>query len=317
MFLIIEEAVGTLYQLKLLNTRTGEYATVLPDFGGNVNELVLARAGGALLSVIDGYRTADDAQQNAGYKSSKLIPFPNRLRDGKYTLDGKTHQLAITRPQEGHAIHGLWHSTAYEVTKIKANDQKAVVRLALNYKGIEAGYPFSCRVALKYKLTDSGFSCTTEVTNTGKQKLPFGDGWHPYFRLDTPTIDELHLTLPPVRNLPIDARKLPTGNAVSYLDFFAANRIDSTNLDHAFRILLEGGKATVILENKTTDTQLTVWQNCGNKHYDYLQLYTPADRRTLAIEPMTCAPDAFNNEMGLLLIAPKSTWQSKYGVSLR
>ena len=316
MFLIIEEAVGTLYQIKLLNTRTGEYATVLPDFGGNLNDLVLARANGSLLSVIAGYRTTPEAQQNVGYLSSKLIPFPNRLRDGAYTLDDTHYQLPITRPQEGHAIHGLWHSTPYKVTKIKANDQKAVVCLELQYKGTEAGYPFSCRVQLKYKLTDSGLRCTTEVTNTGKNKMPFGDGWHPYFKLDSETIDDLEMTVPPVRFLATNNRSVPTGEMVSFLDFFQGASLDSTKLDHGFKLLQNNGKASTILRNPLTNTALEIWQEAGEGEYDYLQIYTPNDRKTIAIEPMTCAADAFNNGLGTIVIPPKGSWKSKYGVGM-
>jgi aldose 1-epimerase len=317
MFLAIEEAIGDLFQLKLLNTETGEYACILPDFGGNVNQLVLANSDKKLISVIDGYISAADALENAGYKSSKLLPFPNRLRDGKYTFKRTTHQLGISRPQEGHAIHGLWHSAKYEVIKSKSTDQKATVHLLYTYKGEMAGYPFRCEILLKYKLSNKGFQCTTEIRNTGKTALPFGDGWHPYFYLNTQTIDTLQLTMPPVRYMPLDDRKIPSGNTVSYLDFFQTATIGNTQLDHGFEVLQAAGKAITTLSDAASNTHLEIWQQCDPDSYNYLQIYTPADRKTIAIEPMTCAADAFNNGLGLWTLAPKASKKAKYGVRMK
>ena len=319
MFLAIEEAIGNLFQIKLLNTETGEYASVLPEFGGNLNQLVLANSQNELIAVIDGYATEADAKANAGYKSSKLAPFPNRLRNGQYTFKRIKHEVAISRPQEGHAIHGLWHSANYEVVKMKSSDEKASVHLIYTYRGETTGYPFACEIVLKYRFSAKGLRCTTEITNKGKSAMPFGDGWHPYFKLKTETIDALQLTMPPVRYMPLDDRKIPTGNTVSYLDFFQANTINETQLDHGFEVLQSEGKAITTLshtENETT-TNLEIWQECSTGTYNFLQIYTPTDRKTIAIEPMTCAADAFNNGLGLWTIPPKTTRKAKYGVRMR
>ncbi|MEY4925796.1 MAG: hypothetical protein RI894_232 [Bacteroidota bacterium] len=317
MFLALEEVVGSLYQIKLLNTENGEYATILPDFGGNVNQLVLAKADKKLLSVVEGYVTTEAAQENAGYRSSKLIPFPNRLFDGKYEFEKKTYQCDISRPQEGHAIHGLWHSRKMHVIKLKSTDKKATLHLLYNYKGSDAGYPFKCSILYKYRLSDKGFRCTTEVLNEGKTPIPFGDGWHPYFKLDSETIDTLSLTVPPVRFLPVNTRKVPTGEAVSFLDFFQGAPLANVDLDHGFKLLQPNGKAITTLHNPATATILDIWQEAGLGQYDFLQIYTPNDRKTIAIEPMTCAADAFNNGLGTIIIAPKGFWKGKYGVCMR
>ena len=194
--------------------------------------------------------------------------------------------------------------------------RKASVKLLFEYEGTEQGYPYKCDIGLKFKLSDKGFACTTTVHNKGKLPLPLGDGWHPYFKLETETIDNLILMMPPVRYMPTDARKLPSGNTVSYLDFFQPSVIGDTQLDHGFKVLAQTGKASTLLQNPTTNTLLEIWQTCGTQNYDYLQIYTPADRKTIAIEPMTCAADAFNNEFGLITLAPKQHWQSKYGVCM-
>ncbi len=316
MFLALEEVVGSLYQIKLLNTTNGEYATILPDFGGNVNQIVLAKSDGKLVSVVEGYTTDNDAKENAGYRSSKLIPFPNRLNDGKYTFDKKEYQCDISRPQEGHAIHGLWHSCKMQVVKLKSTEKKATAHLLFSYKGTDAGYPFKCSVLYKYRLSSKGFRCTTEVLNEGKTDMPFGDGWHPYFKLDSEKIDELEIIVPPVRYLVNNQRNVPTGELVSFLDFFQGASLKDAKLDHGFRLLQHNGKANTILRNPLTKTALKIWQQAGEEQYNYLQIYTPNDRKTIAIEPMTCAADAFNNNFGTIVLAPKQTWTSKYGIAM-
>ncbi len=316
MFLALEEVIGSLYQIKLLNTTNGEYATILPDFGGNVNQIVLVKNDGELLSVIDGYITEAEAKQNAGYRSSKLMPFPNRLCDGKYTFDQKKYQCDISRPQEAHAIHGLWHSTKMQVIKLKSTEKKATLHLLHTYKGGDNGYPFKCTILYKYRLSNKGFRCTTEVLNEGKTPMPFGDGWHPYFKLDSPSIDDLEMITPPVRYLVNNNRNVPTGELVSFLDFFQGASLAQTNLDHGFKLLQSNGKAKTILRNPLTKTAIKIWQQAGEQQYDYLQIYTPNDRKTIAIEPMTCAANAFNNNLGTIIIAPKETWTSKYGVAI-
>lgn len=317
MFLAIEEMVGQLYQLKLLNTTTGEYVTILPDFGGNVNQIVLKTAKGNLLSVVKGYMTHAEAAENAGYHGSKLIPFPNRLFEATYHFEAQKHVCEVSRPQEGHAIHGLWHSQKMEVVKLKNTQKKATLHLLYRYKGDALGYPFKCSVLYKYRLSDTGFRLTTEVVNEGKTAMPFGDGWHPYFSLETDTIDELEMTLPPVRLLATTDRNVPTGELVSFLDFFQASSLKNVQLDHGFKLLQNKGRAETILRNPTTNNALCIWQEAGDKSYDYLQVYTPANRKTIAIEPMTCAADAFNNGLGTVVISPKGTWKAKYGVAIR
>ena len=168
MFFALEEMVGELYQLKLLNTTTGEYVTIFPDFGGNVNQIVLKTAQGSLLSVVKGYMTEAEAVENAGYRGSKLIPFPNRLFEATYQFEDKKHVCEVSRPQEGHAIHGLWHSQKMEVIKLKTTTKKATIHLLYKYKGDALGYPFKCSVLYKYRLSEAGFRLTTEVMNEGK-----------------------------------------------------------------------------------------------------------------------------------------------------
>ena len=143
--------------------------------------------------------------------------------------------------------------------------------------------------------------------------LAFGAGWHPYFKLDSQSVNDLSLELPEVNLVHCNDRMLPTGTEESYTDFSTSKEIESTQLDTCFRVLNIDKKAIVSLVNK--EHQLSIWQDA--KHYPYVQIYTPDDRASIAIEPMTCNVNAFNNQNGLLSIAPNEVHTLDFGVTLK
>ena len=318
MFVLIEEKLDRLVILKLFNTHTGEYGCVLPEFGGNLNELVLLKPTDKnLISVMDGYATFEEAQENSGYKGAKLLPFPNRIGDGQYMFDGVTHELSINRPQEGHAIHGLFYAQPMQVKKVKTGKEAVSVTLEYKYNGKMKGYPFPCRVQMTYKLNEKGITCKTNIKNIGSQVMPLGDGWHPYFKLDTATVDSLLLKLPPCEDIIIDSRKLPTHETELHHIFSEVTPIAKNVLDNGYRLLSLKDKAITVLQHPTDAYQLQIVQDTGKHKYNYLQVYIPADRKTIAIEPMSCATNAFNNGFGLIKLKPDATYKAAYKVRLK
>ena len=122
--------------------------------------------------------------------------------------------------------------------------------------------------------------------------MPIGWGWHPYFKLEDQLVDDLNLKLSKVNQINCDARMIPLGTEQLYTDFSTSKTIHSTQLDTCFRSIEEQNKVLVSLESQ--DHQLSIWQNA--KHYPFVQIYTPDDRKSIAIEPMTCGVNAFNNQ---------------------
>ena len=320
MFTILEENHAGLHVIKLFDTKTHAYASILPDFGGNVNDLVLPDASGALVSVIDGYHTLADAQANNGYKSAKLLPYPNRIADGLYVWENEPQQFDINRPTENNSIHGLWHSETMTVVNKKHNERASAVTLEFRYDGTTVGYPFACRVRVTYKFSKKGFVCTTEIKNTGTRPMPFADGWHPYFRLDTETpVDAYTIQIPAARRLAVDARMIPTGKSVVNRKFRTPVPLAANTLDTGYELTSDDLDAKKRATTRITlgSRCLEVWQQASEGAYRYLQIYTPPTRNTIAIEPMTAAANAFNRpEHGLQTIAPKEKWVGKYGVRM-
>ncbi len=281
-------------------------AEIIPDFGGFLNSLKCGE-----LELIDGYVSAQDLQENhlKQYKSARLSPFPNRLKDGKYEFEGKEYNLPINFPAQNHAMHGFLAGKPYEIVEQSAEK----VRMVFEYDGSDSGFPFPFRTALAYELFENEIYCRTWVENSGTQAFPIGEGWHPYFKLGG-KVDDWILKLPKCEALIVDGRMLPTGNTQVFDLFAEVRAIAKTHFDTCFYVGANHESFRTTLVNKSI--RLQVWQENEADSYNYLQLYTPENRQTLAIEPMTCAPDAFNNKLGIKILQPNEVWELAWGIDV-
>jgi aldose 1-epimerase len=294
---------------KQITIAAADQQAVVVEVGGGLRSY---SAGGREL--VDGYRA--DEMSSSG-RGQVLIPWPNRLEDGNYEFDGRRHQLPLNEPEHRNAIHGLvrwaaWTAAAHE-------PHRAVMENVLHP---QPGYPFSLGISIEYALSDSGLKVRTTATNLGTDPCPFGSGAHPYLTLGTATIDRLILRAPGRTVLRSDERGLPIGaEAVESkeYDFRKPRRIGSTTLDHAFTDLErdQNGLARVELRNPDHETQVSLWVD---QSYPYLMLFSGdplpnVRRRSLAVEPMTCPPNAFRTGEALIRLEPGSSFTGTWGVS--
>lgn len=254
------------------------------------------------------------------FRGKVLVPWPNRLRDGRYVFAGAEHRAALTEPARGNALHGL--ATGHKWRAIRSSTR----HLTLAYELVsQPGYPFSLRIAVDYELTSGGVVTTLHAINAGTTRAPFGAGLHPYLTHGTPTVDELVLDVPARSRLPLDERRLPAGAALAVdgtdFDFRGGRPIGGQRLDTCFGDLERSpaGVARVRLASAGGERQLTVWMD---QSFRFVQVYTADDvpdpgrrRRGVAIEPMTCAPDAFNSGDGLLVLEPGSSFTGRCGLA--
>jgi aldose 1-epimerase len=264
--------------------------------------------------------TAGADEPDDAFRGKVLVPWPNRLRDGRYVFDGAEHRTALTEPERGNALHGL--ATGRRWRAIRSSTRHLTLAFALEP---QPGYPFSLRIALDYELTSGGVVATLHATNVGSTAAPFGAGLHPYLTHGTTTIDELVLEVPARTYVPLDERRLPSGPPVDVEgtdnDFRRRRRIGAQRLDTCFGDLgrSPAGVARVRLASAGGERQLTVWMD---ERFRYVQVYTADDlpdpgrrRRGVAIEPMTCAPDAFNSGDGLLVLEPGASFTGRCGLT--
>jgi aldose 1-epimerase len=287
----------------------GDQRAVVDGGGGG---LCAYSAGGRHL--VDGYPPGEPSTSGRG---QVLIPWPNRLEDGAYDFDGRRHQLSLTEPERGNAIHGLVRDAPWTVGEREPH--RIVLEHVLQPR---PGYPFTLSLAVEYSLSESGLGVQTTATNSGRDACPFGSGQHPYLTLGTTTVDQLILHAPGQTVLVEDERRLPRGREPvegTEYDFSRPREIGATNLDDAFTDLKRGtdGRARVELRDPASRAGLTLWLD---ETYRYLQLFTgdslpDVSRRSLAVEPMTCPPNAFRTGEDLIRLEPGETHMGAWGIT--
>jgi aldose 1-epimerase len=297
---------------KLLNLDTGEYVSVIPGFGGNINELVLDHHG-IRYSIIDGIGSNEIISGNVEFKSTKLIPFPNRIKSGRYLFNGISYELPLNIDK--HAIHGLILNNSLEVIDINANARCASIILKHDYNGNVPGYPFKFSVLVDYILkTGDGFVCSTKITNIDSVPIPIGDGWHPYFKTRG-KVSKLQMRIPSKFRI-LDVGLIPTGKLIPE-EYPNAITIGNKKYDSGFVLDEKEGRALTEICDPDLNLKITIWQDTGKQKYNYLQVYTPPDGNSIAVEPMSCATNSFNNKIGLIVLEPGQSFTGSYGVYLQ
>jgi aldose 1-epimerase len=294
---------------KQITIAAGDQRAVIVGVGGGLRAY---SAGGQEL--IDGYRA--DEMSSSG-RGQVLIPWPNRLQDGNYEFDGRRHQLPLNEPEHLNAIHGLVRWATW--TAAEHEPHRAVMEYVL-YP--QPGYPFTLGISIEYALSDSGLRVRTTATNLGADPCPFGSGAHPYLTLGTPAIDPLMARIPARTILRSDKRGLPTGTQAvegTQYDFQQSRRIGTTQLDTAFTDLErdQNGVARVELRDPNREAQVSLWVD---RSYPYLMVFTGdalanVNRRSLAVEPMTCPPNAFRTGDAVVRLDPGSSFTGTWGIT--
>jgi aldose 1-epimerase len=267
------------------------------------------------INIIEGYVNEEDLSHLKWGKSLVLYPFPNRLRDGKYTFEGKNYQFPINNAATGNAIHGLGRGKKHEVSSIVTAQNYASITCTYYYEGQDAAYPFPFRFDIEFFISDgNNMEVTMSFLNEGNGNLPVGIGWHPYFKI-ADKVDEVAMQLEGVKLIEIDERMLPTGKKTAYTDFEQLKEIGTTTLDNGFYINPNLTAFGVTLQSKKGS--LRYWQEIGEGRYNFIQIFTPPHRESIALEPMTCNIDAFNNGDGLKILAPQETLKGSFGFSFK
>ena len=264
--------------------------------------------------VIDGYGVEEMSEAGRG---QVLAPWPNRLEDGSYEFRGRRHQLPLTEPENSNAIHGLVRWAAWQV---RDHEQRRV--LLEHFVHPQPGYPFLLRLVVEYELSADGVAVRTTATNEGADPCPYGAGWHPYLRPSTPKVDTAVLRLPARTVLAADERGIPTGSATvarTEFDFREPRFVGDVQLDHCFTDLErdDDGRVRVTLASPDDETGLSLW---ADDAYQYVMVYSgdsrqDVSRRSLAVEPMTCPPNAFRSGVGVVTLEPGESHTATWGLS--
>ncbi|HKK75398.1 MAG TPA: hypothetical protein VJ953_10020 [Saprospiraceae bacterium] len=308
MFSHTQEAFGSFIVHHIVNQETDTCFSIVPAQGGIMLDL---RFQG--ISLIDGYQTPAELDANKWGKSVLLYPFPNRLKDGKYRWNGESYQFPINDKGTNNALHGLGATQGMNIKKVLTDEDRGTLCCQYIDQGNHEYYPFPFTFCAIFSISETDFEVDLQVTNNSKTAIPFGFGWHPYFSLSE-KIEDSWLQLPELDMVGIDQRMIPTGKRYAFDEFAHGKKIGQTVLDNCFAIpATEDGK--LHLQLKGEKGTINYWQEAGEQQYKFVQLFTPPMRHSIAIEPMTCNVDAFNNGDGLLEVAPDETLNARFGFS--
>lgn len=284
----------------------GHTRAVVTEVGAGLRGLWVG--GRALVETFD-----EDARPPRG-AGCVLVPWPNRTRAGRWRWNGADQQLALTEAGAGNAIHGLLRHVLYRPGEhtVGAVTLHAVVPP-------QPGWPVPLDTAVRFALDADGLTVTHTVRNVGHDAVPFGVGAHPYLRVGDADVDDCVLTLAGATTVPLEAG-LPTGPerpVPPELDLRGGRRVGELDLDHAF-----GGCAPAEGDTRVRHGLAApggeVTELWAEPAFGYAQVFTPPDLvghgRAVAVEPMTCPPDALNTGVGLVTLAPGETWRGSWGV---
>lgn len=287
----------------------GRQRLVVVTGGGGIRSY---RAGGR--DLLDGY--AED-EPCAGARGQLLIPWPNRLRGGRYSFQGRERQVALTDPEHGGAIHGFTREHTWTVVE---RDRSSAV---LGHRLLaQSGYPHVLDVRVRYQLDGTGLTVQVDARNAGAGPAPYASGAHPYLRAAEGLIDECELRIPAQTRLLTDKARIPVGQesvAGTAYDFREPREIGGMKIDAAFSDLIRDGDGRVrtVLRDPRSGVSLTAWMDAA---HEFLMIFTGdtlAHRRRqgLGVEPMTSPPNSFATGDHLTVLQPGEMHSAAWGIA--
>lgn len=266
----------------------------------------------------------EEDEMSTGGRGQVLAPWPNRIDAGRYDFAGLTAHAALDEPDRNNAIHGLVRWRPFRLVEAGP----ASLRLDLVLRP-EPGYPFDLGFQVDYELVDDGLVVRSEATNLGERAAPFGLGFHDYLHAGAARVDGLEVDLGATRRLQLDARLLPVGEENVAGTPYAAVAgvhgpapVGELRLDDCFTGLRRNGEGewhATVRRGEDPLNEIVIW---ADQAFKWLMVFTgdslpePHRRIALAIEPMTCPPNAFNSGEGVIELKPGERFAAAWGIRL-
>jgi aldose 1-epimerase len=292
----IQDSKKNLDYLELKNSDASCYAKIDLNFGGSLQELKLKDQ-----TIISNENVT---RFQHAFNSSILFPFVNRIEYGSYTFKGENFNLPINETDRSNALHGLVFDKTFELFSQSIEEKEAKVTLVYNETNPIIGFPFKYSIVLEYILKENALELQVEVINTDQVEFPFNLGWHPYFKTNDLYNSELKINSN--KKLLVNDKMIPNGEQeIDWNDFL---KIKNKTFDDCF--VLNSNQ----IEFKTLEyhLELDFLQN-----ENFLQIYTPDDRKSIAIEPQTAPANSFNSKTGLKILKPNETYFLKWKINLK
>ncbi len=290
----------------------GDQRAVVTEVGATLRTYV---QGG--VPVVEGF-SGDEVP--LGGHGQVLFPWPNRLGVEPWRFADRSGQPSVDELSGATGLHGLVRWRPFRVESV--NQNRCVLSLLLHPS---PAFPFAVSIDVAYHLGSLGLTVTSTVTNRDEVPLPFGLGFHPYLAVTSPTIEGATLLVPARSYVAVNDRHLPTGEILPVtggeLDFTSAKSVNGHELDVTYTDLDRddyGLATTTVVDRSGGIVDLSV-----DRNFPYLQVYTGDQlghgrRRTaVAVEPMTCPPDALRSGKDLVVLEPGQHWAGSWRMRRR
>jgi aldose 1-epimerase len=253
-----------------------------------------------------------------------LFPWPGRVAGASFTFDGRHFRLPVNEPARGHSIHGFACERAFRVTRRGPYFVRAILDTT-DYSDLKSIWPWPFVLEIDYQV-GNGLRLKARVTNAGDSVMPFGFGAHPYFHAPlnpNGLRDAMLIQLDADARWPLDARLIPTGDIeplAGKYEFRAPRPLGPETYDDVFRMATNSKDDQPCA--RLIDPSLKVALEIrADETFDDFVLFAPPDSPVVAIEPYTCAPDAFNLAArgiaaGMRELAPGQTFEAGFEIRL-
>ncbi len=322
--------------------RFGKYKTIIlqDSLKGTMLEICLRGATlsnffvslkGKPISIIDGYKTPEELEEQAGARSCIMAPYSNRIEDGRYTWQNNTLQLVNEVNPNKDVIHGFAKVIDFKIKELIANEEKAELILFTHEirKNSFQGYPFEIDLTIRFTLAERKLDCEISADNIDSIPIPFGCGWHPYFKLGEEGIDNLYLEVPANKIILIDDKYVPLKGKDAY-----SNLDDHKEIDFRTPSLIGNKLVNVCYTELTTDADgiihtnlidkdaginLSVFQKGGVTYAFTGDSVKYRPRKSIALEPVQFMTDAFNRSelLDAITVLPGITSSFNFGVEVK
>jgi len=292
---VVKNQNSLLNQFVIKNERLKFHSAIYPNLGASLQKLTSHNT-----EIINGISNTVEGLNDYKntYKSAFLFPFPNRISGGKYEFSQKKYELDCNETALNNALHGHIYNKPFSIKSIETSENNAIVSLYYTDEGKTKGFPFPYRLEIIYTFSPKKIAINFQVFNNGIKSFPFGIGWHPYF--NSKNISKSVLDFDGDNQYILNDQMIPTTE--TSLKFKTPLTLEDTFLDNCF--IINKPKTTF----KTEAYKIGIDFISETKR-SYLQVYTPPTRDCIAIEPMTCAPNSFNNKNGLLVLEVNANFE--------
>ena len=282
--------------LELKNSDNSSYAKIDLNFGGSLLELKLLDK--TIISSENVTRTKHV------FNSSILFPFVNRMEKGSFKFHGNHYSFPINEPDRNNALHGFVYDKHFNFAGQEIEDKKVKVTLVYSETRPIDGFPFKYNLKLEYVLTEKALQLNVEIINQDQLEFPFNLGWHPYFKTDD--LYNSQLKINSQKKLLVNDKMIPNGEKqISWNGFL---KIEDKTFDDCF-----------VLNSNAIELKTPVYHFEFNfsTNENFLQIYTPDDRKSIAIEPQTAPANSFNSKTGLKILKPKEKYCLTWSINLK